>query len=71
MIELADGLEIGLNQLVLAWVLRRPEITTTITGVSNPAQIVSNVSASGITLEKDVPDAIEGILDNTPTFLFK
>lgn len=71
MIELADGLEIGLNQLVLAWVLRRPEITTTITGASRPEQIVSNVGASGITLEKDVLEEIEGILDNTPTSPFK
>lgn len=69
--EVAEGLEIGLNQLVLAWVLRRSEITTTITGASNPKQVVSNVSASGITLEKDVREEIEGVLDSTPISPYK
>ncbi len=60
--------DLGLTpaQLALAWVLRRPEITSVITGASKVRHIESNVKASGVTLSADVRDAIEDVLGNAP-----
>ena len=55
-----------LNQLALAWILRRPEISSAITGASRPEQVLENVKASEIVLDKETWDTIDGILDNAP-----
>ncbi|HEV8605001.1 MAG TPA: aldo/keto reductase family protein [Tepidisphaeraceae bacterium] len=49
-------------QLALAWVLRRPEITSCITGASKPRQVEENVEASGIKLDEGMVRRIEEIL---------
>lgn len=64
--DIAHDLGLTPAQLALAWVLRRPEITSVITGASKVRHIESNVKASGVTLSADVLDAIEDILGNAP-----
>jgi aryl-alcohol dehydrogenase-like predicted oxidoreductase len=49
-------------QLALAWVLRRPEVASAITGASRPEQVHGNVEASGVELSADVLDAIDDAL---------
>ena len=63
---LAKDLGLEMAQLALAWVLRRPEISTVITGATNPAHVLSNVKAAGVKLTPDVLEEIEKILENAP-----
>ncbi|MFN4152275.1 MAG: aldo/keto reductase, partial [Candidatus Sericytochromatia bacterium] len=60
--------ELGLNmaQLALAWCLRRPELSSVITGASRVEQVLDNVKASGVVIPQDVLDTIDEILDNEP-----
>lgn len=56
--------ELGLTvpQLALAWVLRRPEVTSAIIGASRPAQVLENAAASGVTLEPAAVARVEAAL---------
>ncbi len=60
--ELADGLAVPLSNLTLAWCLRRPELTSCITGASRPEQVRENSRASGLELDDHVLDRIGAIL---------
>jgi aryl-alcohol dehydrogenase-like predicted oxidoreductase len=51
-----------MSQLALAWVLRRPEVTSCIVGASKPKQIEENAEASGIKLGEDDVRRIDEIL---------
>jgi aryl-alcohol dehydrogenase-like predicted oxidoreductase len=51
---IAAELGITLSQLALAWVLRRPEVTSAIIGASRPEQVTENARASGVKLSADV-----------------
>jgi aryl-alcohol dehydrogenase-like predicted oxidoreductase len=55
----ADDLGITMAQLALAWVLRRPEVASAITGASRPDQVEDNAAASGIELDDDTLRAID------------
>jgi 1-deoxyxylulose-5-phosphate synthase len=48
--------ELGLTmaQLALAWVLRRPEVSSAIIGATRPEQVEENAKASGVKLGADV-----------------
>lgn len=59
----AQELGLTMSQLALAWILRRPEITSVITGASRPEHIIANVAASGVKLEEDVLTQIDAILN--------
>lgn len=54
-------------QLALAWVLRRPVVSSAIIGASRPEQVTANAAASGVVLSADVlaavDEALEGALD--------
>ncbi|NMC02409.1 MAG: aldo/keto reductase [Chloroflexi bacterium] len=63
---LAEHLGLTVAQLALAWILRRPEISSAITGATKPQHVVSNVAAADMQLSEDVLAEIEGILDNAP-----
>jgi voltage-dependent potassium channel beta subunit len=63
---LAEELDITMAQLALAWILRRPEISATITGATKVEHVLDNVAASDVELTDDVLETIEGILDNDP-----
>jgi len=56
--------EAGLTtaQLAIAWVLRRPEVSSVIVGASSSAQLAENVAASGIRLDHDRIAAAEAIM---------
>lgn len=42
--------DLTISQLALAWVLRRPEVTSALIGASRPEQVEENVKASGVKL---------------------
>ncbi len=56
---IATSLDLSMAQLALAWVLRRPEVTSAIVGASRPQQLDENAAASGVSLTPDVVDAID------------
>jgi aryl-alcohol dehydrogenase-like predicted oxidoreductase len=59
---LADEAGMPMARLALAWVLRRPEVTSAIVGASRPGQVEENVAASGVTLDDDIVAAIDEAL---------
>jgi voltage-dependent potassium channel beta subunit len=64
--EIASSLDITMGQLALAWVLRRPEISSAIVGATKTQHVIDNVQASDITLSNDILEQIEEVLENTP-----
>ncbi|HYI18560.1 MAG TPA: aldo/keto reductase family protein [Solirubrobacteraceae bacterium] len=52
----------SLAELALAWVLRRPEVSSAIVGASRPEQVHANAAASGIELSDDTVAAIDAAL---------
>lgn len=64
--NLAKDLGITMSQLALAWILRRPEITSAIVGASKPEQLKETLKAGDIKLTEDVLEEIEKILANAP-----
>ena len=59
---IAARLGITMAQLALAWVLRRPEVTSAIVGASRPEQVRDNAAASGIELDGDTLAEIDRAL---------
>ncbi len=66
LLKVAEGLGVPLSVLALAWILRRTEISSVITGASKPEQLRTNAAASGLTVPPDALDEIEKILDYRP-----
>ena len=58
------AVELGTNMsvLALAWILRKPVISSVITGASRPEQLNSNLKASGFKIPEDTMFRIEEIL---------
>jgi aryl-alcohol dehydrogenase-like predicted oxidoreductase len=56
--------ELGLTmaQIALAWVLRRPEVSSAIIGASRPEQIADNVRAVGVKLAPEVLERIDRVV---------
>ncbi len=69
LMNIADELGCTMAQLALAWTLKNPNVSTTITGASRAEQVVENMKALDYVeqLTPDVMEAIEDILDNNPT----
>ncbi len=66
--KVAQDLHISMPQLALAWLLRRKDVSTVITGATRPAQLQENLD-SAETVEKlndDVLERIEQLLGNYP-----
>jgi len=59
---IASDLGLTLGQLALAWILRRPEVTSTIVGATKLAQVEENVRAADVDLEAGTLDAVERAL---------
>lgn len=59
---IAEGLGVTIAQLALAWVLRRPEVTSAIIGASRPEQVSENAAASGLKLDAAVVARVEAAL---------
>jgi len=68
LLKVADGLGVSLSVLALAWTLRRPIISSLITGATKPYQIEANVAASGFEIPADAMEEIEKILNYHPVF---
>jgi aryl-alcohol dehydrogenase-like predicted oxidoreductase len=62
LVPIAKDSGMTLPQLALAWVLRRPEVSSAIIGATKPEQIAENASASGKVLSPDVLKAIDAAL---------
>jgi aryl-alcohol dehydrogenase-like predicted oxidoreductase len=56
---IADGLGITTAQLALAWILREPNVASSIVGASRPEQLRDNAGASGVALDDETVRAIE------------
>jgi 1-deoxyxylulose-5-phosphate synthase len=65
---IAADLNLSMPQLALAWVLRRPEISSAIIGASRPEQIADNVRAVGVKLSKDVIERIDTAVGNVAVY---
>jgi aryl-alcohol dehydrogenase-like predicted oxidoreductase len=63
---IADGLGLSMAQLALAWVLRRPEVSSAIIGASRPEQVHDNVAAADVTLDAATLEAIDAALGDVP-----
>ena len=50
---IAADLNLSMAQMALAWVLRRPEVSSAIIGATRPEQIAENIKAIGVTLPAD------------------
>ncbi len=59
---IAAGLGLTMAQLALAWVLRRPEVSSAIIGATRPAQVAENAAASGVVLAPEAVARIEAAL---------
>jgi aryl-alcohol dehydrogenase-like predicted oxidoreductase len=66
---IAADLGITLPQLALAWVLRRPEVSSAIVGATRPEQVEENAAASGVRLDAAtlarVDEAVAGVRTTT------
>lgn len=58
---LAEGMEVEPGQLALAWILRRPEVSSVITGATRPEHVASNVRAAEIEVSEEAAREIEAI----------
>ena len=61
---IAANLGLTMPQMALAWVLRRPEVSSAIIGASRPEQIADNVRAIGIKLSAEVLERIDRTVAN-------
>jgi aryl-alcohol dehydrogenase-like predicted oxidoreductase len=66
LVPIAEQAGMDLPTMALAWVLRRPEVASAITGASRPAQVSANAAASGVVLSPDVLEAIDMALGDAP-----
>lgn len=69
--EIADKLGISVPQLAIAWTLRLPEVSTSLTGASKPEHIKENANASGVELSNNIIEEIESIMENKPTSSYR
>ena len=63
---IADEAGVSMATLALAWVLRRRELASAITGASRPEQVHANAEASGVHLTDDVLKQIDDALGDVP-----
>ncbi|MEK6222941.1 MAG: aldo/keto reductase [Chloroflexota bacterium] len=66
--EIANDLGISIAQLAIAWLLRRKEVSTVITGATKLTQLQDNLAAreAESKLTNDVLERIEDVLENDP-----
>jgi 1-deoxyxylulose-5-phosphate synthase len=62
LVPIARELGLSLARLALAWVLRRPEVSSAIVGATRPEQVEDNAGASGVKLDVATLDRIEAAL---------
>lgn len=62
LVPIAEEAGMDTATMALAWVLRRSEVASAITGASRPAQVYANAAASGVRLDDDVLTRIDRAL---------
>lgn len=65
LLKIADELGVSLSVLALSWILRKQIVSSVITGASKPAQLLSNIAASGFVIPQDALAEIDKILSFT------
>lgn len=60
--KIARELGTDMSVIALAWILRKPCISSVITGASRPEQLEKNLAASGLTIPEEALSEIEKIL---------
>jgi aryl-alcohol dehydrogenase-like predicted oxidoreductase len=65
---IAVDLGLTMVQMALAWVLRRPEVSSAIIGASRPEQIADNVRAIGIVLSEETLQRIDRAIGQVAVF---
>ena len=68
LMPIAEEVGCTMAQLALAWTLKNPNVSTTITGASRAEQVVENMKAIDYVekLKPDMMERIEKVLDNKP-----
>ncbi|MET9823890.1 MULTISPECIES: aldo/keto reductase [unclassified Streptomyces] len=66
LVPIAEQAGMSLPTLALAWILRRGEVASAITGASRPEQVHANAAASGIHLPDDLLAAVDQALGDAP-----
>lgn len=68
LMDIAEEVGCTMAQLALAWTLKNPNVSTTITGASRVEQVVENMKAIRYvnSLTPEIMERIETILDNKP-----
>ncbi|WP_405806315.1 aldo/keto reductase [Streptomyces sp. NBC_01187] len=66
LVPIAEETGMSMPTLALAWVLRRGEVASAITGASRPEQVHANAAASGVQLSDDVLAAVDQALGDVP-----
>lgn len=61
--KIAEEAGCSLAEMALAWVLRKPGVSSALVGASRPEQVVENCKAAGVTLSADVLEQIEAVLN--------
>ena len=61
---IAASVGLSMGQLALAWVLHEANVAAAITGATRPEQVSENAAASGQTLDDDIMEQIDQILDS-------
>jgi voltage-dependent potassium channel beta subunit len=60
---LADEAGLSMAQLAVAWVLQNPNVSSAIIGATRPEQVRDNVKAAGVTLDAELLQRIDDILE--------
>jgi aryl-alcohol dehydrogenase-like predicted oxidoreductase len=66
LVPLAGSAGMTMAEMALAWVLRRTEVASAITGASRPEQVAANAAASGKELDAALLAAIDDALGDAP-----
>lgn len=66
LVPIAEEAAMSMATLALAWVLRRGEVASAITGASRPDQVHANAAASGVELSDDLLTAVDQALGEVP-----
>jgi aryl-alcohol dehydrogenase-like predicted oxidoreductase len=64
--EVARDKGLGLVQLAIAWLLRRPAVTCVLVGAKNAGQVAGQLGAVGVTFGDDELARIDAILADAP-----
>ncbi|MFC9912878.1 aldo/keto reductase family protein [Streptomyces sp. NPDC059862] len=66
LVPIAEEAGMSMPTLALAWILRRSEVASAITGASRPEQVHANAAASGVKLSDDLLAAVDQALGDVP-----